>query len=101
MAQLVVTNPKSGSFEYVGSQRKIKIDAFATKQAVEVPDEQLEKWQAQFTKDGLIAEQQPQKSTLIETKPETETKGSSTATKTSSSSSGSGSTASDSTSKKK
>jgi len=56
MARVKVTNPHSGGFDYISSQRKIQITGYAKNVIVDMADDQVSRWLDQFSKDGLIAE---------------------------------------------
>lgn len=47
-----VTNPRGGSFDYIG-QRPIRIPANAKDHVIELPDETADRWIAQMKKDNL------------------------------------------------
>jgi len=56
MPVLLVTNPKAGGIDYVGSTRRYSIASGAKKMEVTIPEGEVDKWMTQFQKDGLIVE---------------------------------------------
>lgn len=48
-----VSNPRSGSVDYVSQALKLSVPAYTTDMLVDLPEQTADRWVAQLKKDGL------------------------------------------------